>query len=284
MGKGPGASRLRPARIAARWSCALAAALAVAASAAGEAHAASAGAAPPVATAAELPPLRAADTPGPLPPASPEEGPDSVVRGANVARILFPAKATASPGSGRLLARIGPVAPLGGGEAQFAVTAQRLVGGRLFVRILLAQRPNGAAGWVSGDDVALLRTPWQLTIDLRARAVEVRRDGRRVKRFAAVVGAPLSPTPRGRFAVSELLPQRPATGFFGTWVLPLTAFSDTYTEYQGGPGRVAIHGRGGSSLATPLGTAGSHGCIRLANGDANWLANRIVPGVPVTIR
>ena len=226
------------------------------------------------------PPARAAV----VAPASVEEGPDRVVRGANVARVLFTTKATERPGRGRLLARLRPVAPLGGGEAQYAVTAQRVVGGRLYARVLLAQRPNGAAGWVSGDDVALLRTPWRIGVDLRARRVTVSRDGRRVKTIRAVVGAASTPTPRGRFAVSELLAQRPATGFFGSWILPLTAFSERLTEYQGGPGRVAIHGRGGRSFADPLGSASSHGCIRIQNADADWLARRIEPGVPVTIR
>lgn len=225
-----------------------------------------------------------AQPPAHVAPVAGHDGPDRVVRGANVARVLFSTKATARPGGGRLLARIAPVAPLGGGEAQYAVTAQRVVDGRLHVRIMLAQRPNGSAGWVPGDDVALARTPWSITVDLRARELRMARDGRTVRRFRAVVGSPLSPTPRGRFAVSELLAQRPTTNFYGSWIIPLTAFSDTYTEYQGGPGRVAIHGRGGTSLSAPLGTASSHGCVRLDNGDASWMANRIEPGVPVTIR
>jgi lipoprotein-anchoring transpeptidase ErfK/SrfK len=36
-------------------------------------------------------------------------------------------------------------------------------------------------------------------------------------------------------------------------------------DYGGGPGRVAIHGRAGASLLDPLGTARSHGCIRIDN-------------------
>lgn len=244
---------------------------------------------PPPARAAVVAPALAEEGTDAAEPAAPEEGaeverPDAIFPGANLARVLFATKATAEPGRGRLLARLAPQAPLGGGEAQFAVTAQRIADGRLFVRVLLAQRPNGAAGWVRGDDLELSRTRWRIGIDLRARRVTVARDGRRVKTIRAVVGSAANPTPRGRFAVSELLAQRPASGFFGSWVLPLTAFSPTLTEYMGGPGRVAIHGRGGASLADPLGTARSHGCIRIANADANWLARRIEPGVPVTIR
>ena len=227
------------------------------------------------------PPARAAA----VAPATVEDGPDRVVRGANVARILFSTKATERPaGRGRLLARLRPEAPLGGGEAQYAITAQRVLDGRLYVRVLLARRPNGSAGWVSGDDVGLLRTRWRIGVDLRARRITVAYGGRRVKTIRAVVGSPANPTPRGRFAVSELLPQRPPNGFFGSWVLPLTAYSETLTEFQGGPGRVAIHGRGGRSLADPLGSASSHGCIRIPNAGVEWLARRIEPGVPVTVR
>lgn len=32
-----------------------------------------------------------------------------------------------------------------------------------------------------------------------------------------------------------------------------------------------------------LGSAVSHGCVRLANGTMRWLVLRIGPGVPVTI-
>lgn len=217
-------------------------------------------------------------------PAAVVDGPDRVLPGANVARVLFATVATERPGGGRVLARLTALAPFGGGAAQYAVDAQRVVDGRLYVRMLLAKRPNGTAGWVSGDDVALLRTRWRVAIDLRARQLTVAFDGRRVKRFPAVVGRPSAPTPRGRFAISELLPQRPADGFFGSWIVPITAFSDTYTEFLGGPGRVAIHGRGAASLLDPLGSATSHGCVRLRNGDVAWLARRLEPGVPVTVR
>ena len=32
-----------------------------------------------------------------------------------------------------------------------------------------------------------------------------------------------------------------------------------------------------------LGTAASHGCVRLDNGAMSWLAHRVGPGAPVTI-
>ncbi|MDQ2701109.1 MAG: L,D-transpeptidase, partial [Actinomycetota bacterium] len=36
-------------------------------------------------------------------------------------------------------------------------------------------------------------------------------------------------------------------------------------RYDGGPGLVAFHGRSGASLLDPLGSARSHGCVRMNN-------------------
>ena len=55
-------------------------------------------------------------------------------------------------------------------------------------------------------------------------------------------------------------------------------------DYGGGPGRVALHGRGGASLLDPLGSAASHGYVRVDSGQAAWLSRVLRPGVPVTVR
>jgi hypothetical protein len=41
---------------------------------------------------------------------------------------------------------------------------------------------------------------------------------------------------------------------------------------------------GGASLRDPLGSARSHGCIRIGNRAVAWLARRALPGTPVDIR
>jgi len=202
----------------------------------------------------------------------------------NLARVVFATRATVRPGGGRVLARLRPTAPLGGAPTQLRIVAQKVARGRLYVRVLLPQRPNGAAGWVSDDDLALRRSRWRVRIDRRGRSLTVFRDGRAVKRHRVVVGKPSSPTPGGELAISELLPQRPMDDFLGTWVLPLTAYSGTYRQFQGGRGRVAMHGRSGAALRDPLGSAASHGCIRVANRAIGWIARRVPAGTAVGIR
>jgi lipoprotein-anchoring transpeptidase ErfK/SrfK len=205
------------------------------------------------------------------------------VASANVARFVAPTPARPRL-DGPATRTIGPVAPLAGGQTQLRVVARRSVGGRWFVRVLLPERPNGSSVWVAADRVVLLRTRWHVYVDRRARRLVVTRGGRRVRSARVVVGAPRSPTPAGEFALSERIAQKSAHGFVGPWVLAITAFSGTYRQFDGGPGRVAIHGRGGASLRDPLGTARSHGCVRVANGLIRWMARHLQAGTPVTIR
>ena len=130
----------------------------------------------------------------------------------------------------------------------------------------------------------LKRTPWRVDIDVHDRLVAVLRSGRVVHRFHAVVGAPATPTPLGHFAIAEIARQPDPAGFLGPWALHLTAHSNVLDNYGGGPGTVAIHGRGGASLLDPLGSDRSHGCIRIDNQPIRYLARHLAPGTPVTIR
>jgi lipoprotein-anchoring transpeptidase ErfK/SrfK len=89
--------------------------------------------------------------------------------------------------------------------------------------------------------------------------------------------------PDGLAAIYEIDRQPDPNGFLGPWALPLTAFSNVLFNFGGGPGRVAIHGRGGASLIDPLGSAASHGCVRIADGPIGWMASHLAKGTPVEI-
>ena len=235
------------------------------------------GAAAAAALAAPATATAAGDTPVPAPPSRAE--------GAVTARIVAAAHARAEPGEdGRPLWRAGTVTEWARRPQRLLVLGSAEHGGRTWLRVLLPVRPNGTAGWIPADNVILHRTRYWIDVRLRARRVVVFRDGRRVRAVRAVVGAPRTPTPRGLAAVYEHNPQPDPRGFLGPWALSLTALSTVLEDYGGGPGRVAIHGRGGASLRDPLGTARSHGCVRVANRAVRWLARHIPPGTPVRIR
>jgi lipoprotein-anchoring transpeptidase ErfK/SrfK len=149
--------------------------------------------------------------------------------------------------------------------------------------VLLPIRPDGASGWIPRDNAVLLFTRYWVIVDKRARVVTIYHDGRQVRRYLAVVGKTSTPTPDGLAAIYEKDPQPDPNAFLGTWALPLTALSNVLYNFGGGPGRVAIHGRAGASLQDPLGSARSHGCIRLDNGPVGWMAHHLSQGTPVQI-
>jgi lipoprotein-anchoring transpeptidase ErfK/SrfK len=167
------------------------------------------------------------------------------------------------------------------------VTARaRAAKSRCWLQVRLPWRPNGSAGWINANKVVLERTPWRIVISTARRTLTLFRAAKAVRTVSVVVGKPSTPSPDGLFAVWWAIPWQP-DDFLGSWVLELTAHSDVLQQFDGGDGTVAIHGRGGASLQDPLGTALSHGCIRVSNDAIDWLVQTIgpnrLPGTPVQI-
>jgi hypothetical protein len=144
-------------------------------------------------------------------------------------------------------------------------------------------RPNGSSGWIRADFAQLVPTRYRIEVSVGRRLVRLLYRGRVIRTYRAVVGRPGLPTPLGLFAVSERVRQPDPRGFLGPWALVLTAFSPSLTSFGGGPGQVAIHGRDGASLHDPLGSARSHGCIRISNAAIDLLARVAREGTPVHI-
>jgi len=117
-------------------------------------------------------------------------------------------------------------------------------------------------------------------VDTSSRRVTVYQHGRPARVFKAIVGAAPTPTPRGEFFVEESI-QLSVAAVGAPFALALSARSNVLQEFAGGPGQIALHGVG--NIGGRLGTAVSHGCVRLDSGAMRWLVTRIPPGVPVTI-
>ena len=151
--------------------------------------------------------------------------------------------------------------------------------GRSWARVRLPGRPSGHTGWLPTSQTRRSSTGWRLALDLSARRVTVYEHGRVSRRFSVVVGTASTPTPRGRFFIEEGLALSGSHG--GPFALATSARSAVLQEFEGGPGQIALHGTNGLSGA--LGTAASHGCIRLNTSSITWLARRIGAGVPLTV-
>jgi lipoprotein-anchoring transpeptidase ErfK/SrfK len=171
--------------------------------------------------------------------------------------------------------------PLTGVRTILPMLERRIDGdGIAWVHVRLPGRPSGHTGWIPADHTRPSATQWYISIKLSERRVSVFHHGRLQRRFKAIVGKPSTPTPRGRFFVEEALAlSSRAAG--GPFALATSARSHVLQEFDGGPGQIALHGTG--NLPGALGTAASHGCIRLSTPAIGWLARHIGAGVPVTV-
>jgi hypothetical protein len=200
------------------------------------------------------------------------------------ARLLRPTSIYRGiPGAGA--PRLGSIGPRSAAGLLVLRAARDRAGG-CWVKLRLPGRPNDADGWIDAEKVGLRPTPWRLTVSRASRRLAVWRAGRQLRRFSVVVGKPSTPTPQGLFSIVGAWRGAPGD-FTGTWVLGLTAHSDALLHFEGGSGEVGIHGRGGASLLDPLGSAASHGCIRLANPAIGWLVRAVgvgrLAGIPVRV-
>lgn len=151
-----------------------------------------------------------------------------------------------------------------------------------WVRVRLAQRPNGSTAWVPDRDVELRSTPYRIVIDLATTRLALYLDGRPVFSAPAGVGTVADPTPAGQYFVAFF--DAPPTPAYGAFVIVTSAHSEAIKDWEAtGDALVGIHGPlGGEYLIGKNGARISHGCIRLP--EADLLRLRMVsPGSPISI-
>jgi lipoprotein-anchoring transpeptidase ErfK/SrfK len=170
--------------------------------------------------------------------------------------------------------------PLSGKRSVLPIVERRTIDDIEWLRVMLPGRPNNRTGWIHADVARITKLSWRIRVDLSNRALVVFKEGHLARRIRVVVGAAITPSPQGRFFVMERVRLGTSWSKRG-WALALSGFSNILRHYDGGQGQVAIHARG--SLEGALGTAASHGCIRVADREAGWLAARIPRGTVVEI-
>ena len=231
-------------------------------------------------------------------PVRPEPQPAAFVRAspapepaptpARVARRAPGALVVQPPAGGRIVVRARPggrvVARLGA-RTEFGSPTTLLVVERRgrWLGVVTTHVPNGRLGWVDPQGGALVtsRTRMRLTIDLSARRLVVRRGDRVLRRMTVGIGRPSSPTPIGRFAVTDKLPGTRYGSYYGCCILALSAHQPNLPPGWPGGDRIAVHG---TNDPGSIGTAASAGCPRARDADLRYLM-RVVPlGTPVVVR
>jgi hypothetical protein len=237
-------------------------------------------------------------------------GGSAPARGTTVASHFTPVSAgSTSASAGQAPSRTAPTLPAGGGTLVAVVrhsTSMRAApGGRVFAKlatrtefgsptamwvarvagqwlgVVSPQAGNNRLGWIRAADASLSRVDWQLQVSLSARRLTVLRGGRVLRRYTVAVGAPASPTPTGRFAVTDRLLTGDPAGPYGCCILALSAVAPHVIQGWSGGDRIAIHS---TPETTSIGESVSHGCIRLTLAEGRWLINHIPIGTPTLIR
>lgn len=194
-----------------------------------------------------------------------------------VAHRAYRAPRTSSPA----VASVSAETPITGEPTTLPVIGQAVGrSGQQWLKVMLPGRPNGLTGWIAQTGTRALTTGWHIYVNVPGRRLWIYLNGRLWRTFSADVGNSATPTPTGNFFVQETVIM-PSADAGGPYALALSARSDVLHEFNGGPGQIAIHGR--NYIGGALGAAESHGCVRLATPAITWLANRIGPGVPVTV-
>ena len=139
--------------------------------------------------------------------------------------------------------------------------------------------PAGKLGWLKLDPTRLRAgwTRYSIDVDLSSKRARLRLGRRVLRSFPVTVGSPASPTPTGRFAVTDMF-RGNLNPAYGCCALATTATQPDLPSGWLGGNRIALHGTPG-----PLGLAISHGCVRAANTDVSALVGRVALGTPVVI-
>ena len=140
---------------------------------------------------------------------------------------------------------------------------------------------NGQLGWVSEQDPALelYETRFWIVADVSARRLDLRHGKRLLDSFPITVGSPGSPTPLGRYSITDALAGKGLGPYYGCCVLALSGHQPNLPANWLGGDRIAIHG-----TPAAVGSASSAGCLRASDDAMVSLFARVPLGAPVFIR
>jgi lipoprotein-anchoring transpeptidase ErfK/SrfK len=147
-------------------------------------------------------------------------------------------------------------------------------------RIRVRHYPNGTLGWIRAGTMATSRVRARIVIDVSSHRLFLYKRGRLVLSTPVAVGKPSTPTPRGKFYITQRFILTSPRGPYGARALGISAFSDVLRSWrEGGP--VGIHG---TNEPFSIGRPVSHGCVRLPERAMLKLFGQVPLATPVIIR
>jgi lipoprotein-anchoring transpeptidase ErfK/SrfK len=177
----------------------------------------------------------------------------------------------AAPGSSRVLTKVRSRTAFGsptrlavlGGVGDWLVVISEALGNRV-------------RGFVHRTKVRLVHVPFSLEVDRSARTLIVWRMGVALQRFSVGVGQAISPTPLGRFSITDKL-ENFMPSVYGCCIVALSGRQTHIPAGWSGGDRLAIH------VGAGVGEAVSAGCLRAGERDVRYLLAAIPLGTQVII-
>jgi L,D-transpeptidase catalytic domain len=141
--------------------------------------------------------------------------------------------------------------------------------------------PNDRLGWIDpgAERLGYERTPVELRADLSRRTLAVLSGGQVLRSIRVTIGGPASPTPTGRFAVTDKLRGADFGSYYGCCILALSGRQPKLPPGWQGGDLLAIHGGPSWTIGGKL----SAGCLHADEADLRWLMRRVPLGTPVTM-
>jgi lipoprotein-anchoring transpeptidase ErfK/SrfK len=149
-----------------------------------------------------------------------------------------------------------------------------------WLHVLLPVPPNGSEGWIAESAVKTAKTTYWIQVLQGQHRLRLYKGKKVVVDTPAAIGTSDTPTPGGRYYLTELLQAPNPNGAYGPYAYGLSGYSTTLTEFNGRDPIIGIHGTNEPKL---LGTSVSHGCVRISNDMITRLAKMLPLGTPVQI-
>jgi lipoprotein-anchoring transpeptidase ErfK/SrfK len=138
---------------------------------------------------------------------------------------------------------------------------------------------NQAQGWIALRGLSTSYTRISVEADLSEHRLTVRRGDDVLFRAPAATGTPASPTPTGRYFVTDRVPF-PAGSSLGTFAFGISGIQPRLPAGWSGGDQLAIHG---TNAPWSIGRSASAGCLRVSEQVLARLKSLLRLGTPVVI-
>lgn len=184
---------------------------------------------------------------------------------------------TSRPGAGRDLGTFPTVSKYYG--APLEAWVMRVAQNGRYGEVAVPFSPTHAIGWIRLSGLRRSRTNVFVEVSVSEHRLSVYREARLLSTFPAATGAPASPTPPGRYFLTDRVPL-PCGGAFGCFAFGISGIQTRLPPGWSGGDQLAIHG---TNEPWTIGRSRSAGCLRVSTEAVSRLLPLLRLGTPVVI-